>query len=321
MPIWVPLVFIIRGVIVDTIRSSNAVAKGMAPFALMRSPLGKFIVAGKFVRALYAVVQGRRPSPASRCKTRARVPARALGSRRLAADGVDVFLRLSLRGALHRARLARDRRVCLCPKERYLKETGKAAMKLAIFDIDGTLVDGSTERRFWRYLLQAWPSRSAAGRRVPDVLAALPAGLRAASLRRRTRRISTGSTRRACGRWPRASSPKRFCRASTRRPCSGCRATCGAATPSCSCPGRWSRSRGRSRARSACAHVCATVCRERNGRYLARPPETHPFGAAKLELAAQFAAEIGATLSEASAYGDSHDDLDLLAGRRRSPSR
>jgi CDP-diacylglycerol--glycerol-3-phosphate 3-phosphatidyltransferase len=57
VPIWVPLVFIIRGVIVDTIRSSNAVAEGMAPFALMRSPLGKFIVAGKFVRALYAVVK------------------------------------------------------------------------------------------------------------------------------------------------------------------------------------------------------------------------------------------------------------------------
>jgi len=57
VPIWVPLVFIIRGVIVDTIRSSDAVARGVAPFALMRSPLGKFIVAGKFVRILYAVVK------------------------------------------------------------------------------------------------------------------------------------------------------------------------------------------------------------------------------------------------------------------------
>ena len=27
-------------------------------------------------------------------------------------------------------------------------------MTLAIFDIDGTLVEGSTERRFWRYLLK-----------------------------------------------------------------------------------------------------------------------------------------------------------------------
>jgi CDP-diacylglycerol--glycerol-3-phosphate 3-phosphatidyltransferase len=57
VPIWVPLVFIIRGVTVDTIRASNAVAEGLAPFALMRSPLGKFIVAGKFVRISYAVAK------------------------------------------------------------------------------------------------------------------------------------------------------------------------------------------------------------------------------------------------------------------------
>src|SRR5919108_3926006 len=57
VPIWVPLVFIIRGVIVDTIRSSNALAQGVTPFALMRSSFGKFIVAGKFMRILYAAVQ------------------------------------------------------------------------------------------------------------------------------------------------------------------------------------------------------------------------------------------------------------------------
>jgi len=54
---WVPLVFIWRGVIVDTMRSTNAVAQGMAPFALMRSRFGKFVVASKFVRVLYAVVK------------------------------------------------------------------------------------------------------------------------------------------------------------------------------------------------------------------------------------------------------------------------
>jgi len=57
VPIWVPLVFIIRGVIVDTIRSTNAAAEGVAPFALMRSPLGKLLVAGKFMRILYAVAK------------------------------------------------------------------------------------------------------------------------------------------------------------------------------------------------------------------------------------------------------------------------
>jgi CDP-diacylglycerol--glycerol-3-phosphate 3-phosphatidyltransferase len=57
VPVWVPLVFIVRGVIVDTIRSSNSVAQGLAPFALMRSKFGKLVVAGKFVRVFYAVVK------------------------------------------------------------------------------------------------------------------------------------------------------------------------------------------------------------------------------------------------------------------------
>jgi CDP-diacylglycerol--glycerol-3-phosphate 3-phosphatidyltransferase len=57
VPIWVPLVFIMRGVIVDTIRSSKSVAEGVAPFAVMRSSIGKFIVAGKFVRIFYAVAK------------------------------------------------------------------------------------------------------------------------------------------------------------------------------------------------------------------------------------------------------------------------
>jgi CDP-diacylglycerol--glycerol-3-phosphate 3-phosphatidyltransferase len=58
VPIWVPLVFIMRGVIVDTIRSSQTLAQGVAPFALMSSRFGKFLVAGKFMRGLYAAVKG-----------------------------------------------------------------------------------------------------------------------------------------------------------------------------------------------------------------------------------------------------------------------
>jgi CDP-diacylglycerol--glycerol-3-phosphate 3-phosphatidyltransferase len=57
VPIWVPLVFVIRGTIVDTIRSSDAMAQGIAPFALTRSRIGKFIVASQFMRVLYAVVK------------------------------------------------------------------------------------------------------------------------------------------------------------------------------------------------------------------------------------------------------------------------
>jgi CDP-diacylglycerol---glycerol-3-phosphate 3-phosphatidyltransferase len=57
VPIWVPLVFIIRGVIVDTIRSSHSLAQGVAPFALMRSPAGQFLVASRFMRGLYATAK------------------------------------------------------------------------------------------------------------------------------------------------------------------------------------------------------------------------------------------------------------------------
>jgi CDP-diacylglycerol--glycerol-3-phosphate 3-phosphatidyltransferase len=57
VPIAVPLVFIIRGVVVDTIRSSNSISRGLSPFALMRSRIGKFLVAGKFMRVFYAVIK------------------------------------------------------------------------------------------------------------------------------------------------------------------------------------------------------------------------------------------------------------------------
>jgi phosphoserine phosphatase len=59
--------------------------------------------------------------------------------------------------------------------------------------------------------------------------------------------------------------------------------------------------------------VRATLCRERDGRYLAGPPTVHPIGAAKLAIPERIAAEIGADLREASAYGDSRHDLTLLA--------
>jgi phosphoserine phosphatase len=59
-------------------------------------------------------------------------------------------------------------------------------------------------------------------------------------------------------------------------------------------------------------HVCATICSERHGVYLAQPPETHPFGAAKLSLARQLAKELDADLAHAAAYGDSAQDRFLL---------
>lgn len=56
-PVWVPLVFIVRGSIVDAIRAGEGVAKGTRPFDMMQRPLARWLVAGRFMRAFYAVVK------------------------------------------------------------------------------------------------------------------------------------------------------------------------------------------------------------------------------------------------------------------------
>ncbi len=59
VPVWVPLVFITRGVFVDAIRSALS-EKGFTAFGattMMQSKIGKFIVASNFVRFSYAVVK------------------------------------------------------------------------------------------------------------------------------------------------------------------------------------------------------------------------------------------------------------------------
>lgn len=58
VPIWVPLVFVVRGVAVDAIRGSSATAEGVAPFNLSKSVAARFLVRGRFVRGLYAAVKG-----------------------------------------------------------------------------------------------------------------------------------------------------------------------------------------------------------------------------------------------------------------------
>lgn len=54
--VWVPLLFIVRGNLVDAIRSKGA-AEGTAAFDMMKTPVGRFLVAGRFMRAFYAVVK------------------------------------------------------------------------------------------------------------------------------------------------------------------------------------------------------------------------------------------------------------------------
>jgi HAD superfamily hydrolase (TIGR01490 family) len=184
-------------------------------------------------------------------------------------------------------------------------------MKLAIFDIDGTLVEGSTERRFWRYLLKG-------GHQGPrQVVAYLLFWLRYLPVYRSHTakknkaylyKLDTARIRSLAERFvgeeilPRLYAPAVQRLQSHLRHGDTVVLLSGTLEPI---------AQALAKALSV-EHVRATVCRERDGRYLAGPPTVHPFGAVKLELAAQFAAEVGASLSDASAYGDSRHDLTLL---------
>ena len=184
-------------------------------------------------------------------------------------------------------------------------------MRLAIFDVDGTLVRGSSERLFWRYL-------AARGRQGPRQIAAfllfmlryLPTGgihtikknkaylcgLKSADVAaladefvatRLLPRLNDAILQRLRQHVLRGDAVVLLT---------------GTLDPIAQSLAR----------RLGVRHVCATLCSERNGRYLAQPPETHPFGAAKLGLSRQLAVQIGLDLKTATAYGDSRHDLYLL---------
>jgi CDP-diacylglycerol---glycerol-3-phosphate 3-phosphatidyltransferase len=54
--IWVPLIFLVRGVLVDALRKPHSNA-GKTPFSIMRTKLGDFLVASRFMRFLYGAMK------------------------------------------------------------------------------------------------------------------------------------------------------------------------------------------------------------------------------------------------------------------------
>lgn len=184
-------------------------------------------------------------------------------------------------------------------------------MKLAIFDIDGTLVRGSSERMFWRYLFLR-------GRQGPRQIFAsllflvryLPTGGNVTMKKDKAYLcgLRTEDVAELARDFVKTRLMKRLFAPAVQRL-------------------EQHRLRGDTVvllsgtlepiARTLAdelgvRHVCATICSERHGVYLPQPPETHPFGAAKLSLARRLAAQINADLAQAAAYGDSAHDLFLL---------
>jgi CDP-diacylglycerol--glycerol-3-phosphate 3-phosphatidyltransferase len=56
IPMWVAIVFIVRGAIVDSIRYS-AISKGQTAFGMLHTPIGRSLVASRWVRGFYGAVK------------------------------------------------------------------------------------------------------------------------------------------------------------------------------------------------------------------------------------------------------------------------
>ena len=57
VPVWIPILFIIRSFVIDGLRG-YALAKGQSAFGMMHSSLGRFLVAGRLLRGLYGLAKG-----------------------------------------------------------------------------------------------------------------------------------------------------------------------------------------------------------------------------------------------------------------------
>ena len=184
-------------------------------------------------------------------------------------------------------------------------------MRLAIFDIDGTLLSGSSERQFWRYLVR----RGQQGPR--QVLAYLGFTLRylptgGTATFRKNKAYLCGLS---CGRIDTLAeefveevlAPQLFAPALQRLETHQNRGDVliilsGTLHPIARALGR----------RLGVTHVWGSLCARRDGVYRAQPPDLHPYADAKLRLASLLAPMLGCSLEQAYAYGDSGQDLSLM---------
>jgi CDP-diacylglycerol--glycerol-3-phosphate 3-phosphatidyltransferase len=56
VPLWVAIVFITRGSLVDSIRYS-AIKQGQTAFGMIRTSWGRFLVSGRFMRGFYGALK------------------------------------------------------------------------------------------------------------------------------------------------------------------------------------------------------------------------------------------------------------------------
>ena len=58
VPVWMPVLFVVRGSLVDAIRAHQTADTGKQPFEIMKGPITQWLVAGRFMRGFYAAIKG-----------------------------------------------------------------------------------------------------------------------------------------------------------------------------------------------------------------------------------------------------------------------
>ena len=185
-------------------------------------------------------------------------------------------------------------------------------MKLAVFDIDDTLIVGSTERMFWRFL---WRKRRLNLRQflayaIFFVRYFPTGGVHTAKKNKAyLSGLSVDDINALAREFVEDVLPEHFFQPAIQRLQQhrqrGDTVVLMSGTLDCIAQAL--------AARLGADRVCATLCSQRNGVFLAQPPEIHPFDAVKLSLTKQIAEQYGIDLRQVTAYGDSRHDLFLLA--------
>jgi phosphatidylglycerophosphate synthase len=156
VPLWVPVLFLVRSFVVDGIRGV-AFCQGKPGFSMMHTAYGRFLVASRFMRALYGVAKVATFAFLWLTHALALEDPRYLISLKTGVSGPHLADRGPLRPPGHPGAPGRTplfRPGLAAGRRRRLAWPLVMGTLAAIFDIDHTLVRGGTERLFFRYLLR-----------------------------------------------------------------------------------------------------------------------------------------------------------------------
>jgi HAD superfamily hydrolase (TIGR01490 family) len=185
-------------------------------------------------------------------------------------------------------------------------------MRLAIFDIDGTLVTCPSERRFWRYLVtKGRQGPRQLGAHLFFVLRYLLVGGGIGALRKNKAYLS-GLRREDIDRLAGEFVERKLIAALFEPAVRRLREHQIRGDTVVLMSGTLEPIARHLAAHLGVQHIWCTICAERGGRYLAQPPVMHPYAGSKLSLARLLAHSLRLDLGRAAAYGDSVHDLELL---------